>query len=116
MKITITKIYFPDIKVNQRDAHKLRGYFGEIFKEESPLLHNHFENGETRYRYPLVQYKVINKNPFLIGINEGSYLLNELFLKIKEIKIDQNYYKIFTNTKFQLLFLLFSTGRELQLL
>jgi hypothetical protein len=94
MKIKITKIIFPEIKISQRDSHKLRGYFGNFFKEESPLLHNHFENGESKYCYPLVQYKVIKKNPILIGINEGSILLNELFLRIKELVIENNIYKI----------------------
>ncbi len=95
MKITITKIFFPEIKAKQRDAHKLRGYFGAVFKEESTLLHNHFENGETIYGYPLVQYKIINNIPYLIGINEGANLLFDLFLRIKEIKINNNIYKIF---------------------
>ena len=60
MKITQTIIQFPDIRLQTRDAHKLRGYFGNLFKEQSPLLHNHFQDGSTRYAYPLVQYKVIN--------------------------------------------------------
>lgn len=87
MKINVTKISFPEIDLTVRDSHKLRGFFGDLFKEESPLLHNHFENGETKYSYPFVQYKVINSIPYLLGINEGSDLLNRLFLKLKEIKI-----------------------------
>ena len=59
MQITQTIIKFPEISLKTRDAHKLRGYFGNIFKEHSPLLHNHFEDGTNRYAYPLVQYKVI---------------------------------------------------------
>ncbi|GAB4290145.1 MAG: hypothetical protein Kow0068_15590 [Marinilabiliales bacterium] len=88
MIIDQTIIYFPGIYLSTRDAHKLRGYFGQIFKEHSPLLHNHFENGELRYSYPLVQYKVIDKIPILMGIAEGSRLLVDLFLKLKEINID----------------------------
>ena len=87
MQVNVTKISFPEIDLATRDSHKLRGYFGEFFKEESPLLHNHFESGETRYSYPLVQYKVIRSVPYLIGINEGSILLNNLFMKLKNLKI-----------------------------
>ncbi len=96
MQIQQTTIKLPDIKLQTRDAHKLRGYFGNLFKEKSPLLHNHFESGENRYAYPLVQYKVINKVPHLIGLNEGAELLIELFLKIKEIRIAENLYPIYS--------------------
>jgi hypothetical protein len=83
-----TIVSFPDIKLQTRDAHKLRGYFGQLFKEHSPLLHNHYEDGTSRYRYPLVQYKVIDEIPVLVGFNEGGELLVSLFLKIKEINIE----------------------------
>ena len=79
---TVT-IQFPEIALATRDAHKLRGYFGRLFEEHSPLLHNHLEGGKLRYAYPLVQYKVLDQIPTLIGLEEGARLLIELFLKIK---------------------------------
>lgn len=84
----ITHLSFPELRLAMRDAHKLRGYFGRVFQEHSPLLHNHLEGGELRYAYPLVQYKVIQGVPTLLGINEGATLLLDLFLQIKEIDID----------------------------
>ena len=92
--IPITRIQFPEIKLLTRDAHKLRGYFGNLFKEHSPILHNHYEDGSLRYRYPSVQYKVLNGVPTLIGIGEGASLLPQLFLKIKEIHLDGITYPI----------------------
>lgn len=83
-----TIIRFPEIKLATRDAHKLRGYFGNLFREQSPLLHNHLEGGEILYRYPMVQYKVLQGIPTLVGLNEGADLLIQLFLKIKNIAID----------------------------
>jgi hypothetical protein len=59
-----------------------------MFKDNSPLLHNHFEDGTNKYAYPLVQYKVINNIPCLVGLLDGAKLLIELFLKIKHIEID----------------------------
>lgn len=94
MQITQTIIKFPEISLKTRDAHKLRGYFGNMFKEHSPLLHNHFEDGKTRYAYPLVQYKVISNIPILIGFNEGSELLTSLFLHLKEIKIEDQHFVV----------------------
>lgn len=94
MPITQTIIRFPEIELQSRDAHKLRGYFGSLFKERSELLHNHMGNGEFRYAYPQVQYKVIGQTPTLVGIKEGAELLTELFLKIKELKIGDTVYPI----------------------
>lgn len=87
-------IQFPEITLKTRDAHKLRGYFGNLFKEYSPLLHNHYETGELRYKYPLVQYKVINNIATLVALQEGAQLLSQLFLKIRELKIDGQVYPV----------------------
>jgi len=89
-----TIIRFPEIKLRTRDAHKLRGYFGNLFKEKSELLHNHMGNGEYRFKYPQVQYKVIDHTPLLVGVKEGAELLPGLFLKIKELDIDGKKYPI----------------------
>lgn len=92
--LQICRIKFPEIKLQTRDAHKLRGYFGNLFKVHSPLLHNHYEDGRFRYRYPSIQYKVINNTPTLIGVNEGAALLPKLFLKINELDINGKKYDI----------------------
>ncbi len=94
MPISQTIIRFPEIQLRTRDAHKLRGYFGNLFKEKSELLHNHLEGGEFRYGYPKVQYKVIGGTPTLVGIAEGAQLLTELFLKIRELNIDGKVYPV----------------------
>jgi len=89
-----TTITFPEIQLQARDAHKLRGYFGTLFREHSPLLHNHLESGETQYRYPLVQYKVVGQTPTLLGINEGAELLTSLFLQMRELQLDGHTYPV----------------------
>lgn len=99
-QIPLTTITFPEIALRVRDAHKMRGYFGRLFQEHSPLLHNHFEedgnNSEPKYRYayPLVQYKVLNKTPTLVGLGDGAQLLVELFLKMKELRVDDTVYPV----------------------
>lgn len=90
-----TIIRFPEIQLATRDAHKLRGYFGTLFQEHSPLLHNHLESGEAAYRYPLVQYKVLDAVPTLVGLNEGADLLIGLFLKMKELEIGGTTYPVY---------------------
>lgn len=94
MQIEHTTLKFPEIQLHPRDAHKLRGYFANLFRERSPLLHNHFEDGSLRYKYPLVQYKVVDSVPILLGLNEGAALLTEMFLKVSELKIDNVVYPV----------------------
>lgn len=89
-----TIIRFPEIKMATSHAPKLRGFFGNLFKEKSPLLHNHLESGEVLYRYPMVQYKVLQNTPVLMGLNDGADLLTELFLKMRHIEIDGHHYPI----------------------
>ena len=89
-----TIIRFPEIELRTRDAHKLRGYFGNLFREKSELLHNHLEGGEFKYDYPKVQYKVIESTPTLVGIADGAELLTELFLKIRELNINGKVYPV----------------------
>jgi len=89
-----TIITFPDIKLAMRDAHKLRGYFGRLFQDHSPLLHNHLQGGGLRYKYPLVQYKVIDGIPMLVGLEEGASLLMQLFLEIRQLNINNQIFEI----------------------
>ncbi|HPR33183.1 MAG TPA: CRISPR-associated endonuclease Cas6 [Prolixibacteraceae bacterium] len=110
MKIVQTIISFPEIRLQTRDGHKLRGYFGQLFQEHSPLLHNHFEDGTLLYRYPLVQYKVVNHIPLLVGFLDGADLLVQLFLKMKELKLDDQTYPVFGKNIRQFQFDLSPTG------
>lgn len=87
-------LQFPKLQLYTSDAHKLRGYFGNLFRERSPLLHNHFEEGGLRYAYPLVQYKVIERVPMLVGLEEGAKLLVELFTEVNELNISGKIYSI----------------------
>jgi hypothetical protein len=93
-----TTIHFPELRLFARDAHKLRGFFGTYFRERSPLLHNHLynEHGEERlrYGYPLVQYKIIQGTPMLLGLGEGSEVLADVFLDVRELNIGGTVYPV----------------------
>ena len=92
--IQIIHIAFPELKLHTSAGHKIRGYFGRLFKDHSPLLHNHMEDGSLRYQYPLVQYKVIENVPQLVGLGEGAGLLASLFLKITELRLEEQTYPL----------------------
>lgn len=76
-----------------RDAEKLRGYFGNIY-QDNDLFHNHQSDGKDIYRYPFIQYKVIEGNLSIFGINEGADLVKNEFVKQKELNIDDKIYPV----------------------
>ncbi len=92
--LPLAKIAFPEIRLPQRAAAQLRGFFGDYFREHSPLLHNHYDDGRFRYRYPLVQYKVLRGTPVLVGVQEGAQLLAELFFQIQNLHINGRDYSV----------------------
>lgn len=83
-----TYLNFPEVHLKVRDGHKLRGYFANKFGKDSDLFHNHDTDGKTIYRYPKIQYKVINGSPMIIGIEDGAQLIIERFLGISHLEID----------------------------
>ncbi|MCK8827890.1 hypothetical protein MWH25_09080 [Natroniella acetigena] len=64
-------------------GHKLRGFFANKF--EDILFHHHKDDGGYRYAYPLIQYKIINGKPTIIGLEEGAELIIENFLEIDRL-------------------------------
>lgn len=68
------------------EATAIRGCFGRQFEDEI-FMHNHDADGKPIYLYPRIQYKVVNQTALLVGINEGSELLQRLWLEIDETKI-----------------------------
>jgi len=76
-----------------RDAEKLRGYFGNIYKDEI-IFHNHIEGNKFLYNFPKIQYRVINGKFLIVGINEGAEVIQQKFFNIKELVIGN---KIITN-------------------
>ena len=71
---------------------QLRGFFATKFNEYS-LLHQHNAD-KFIYRYPMVQYKMIDKIPTVIGINEGAEVLKEIYDEYDKITLSGNEYEI----------------------
>ena len=68
------------------EAPALRGFFGRQFEAEV-LLHNHGSNDQLIYQYPRVQFKVLDRHAYVIGLNEGGELLQQLWLDIDQTRI-----------------------------
>ena len=58
-------------EISAAELHAFRGAVAARAGLEHTLFHNHAATGELRYRYPLIQYQRLGKNPALLCLNEG---------------------------------------------
>ncbi len=78
----------PNTSITPRETPKLRGYIGNFFQKYD-IIHNHnVQSGKPIYRYPLVQFKVVNRVSTIIAVTEkGLEIFYEIFLKLNEIDL-----------------------------
>lgn len=74
IKLKTLEMTFEGTEEFRGDANQIRGFFASKFNEYDQL-HNH-NTDRFYYRYPLVQYKVLDRMPFIVGVNEGAEILN----------------------------------------
>lgn len=87
MKKAVLKLNNVSLKPQQ--VHKLRGFVGNLFKNHD-LIHNHNqETGRVIYRYPLVQFKLIDRVPSILCVTEKAVtVFHDLFMKLDTVTID----------------------------
>lgn len=83
----IMKITFPDVNLKSRDTPKLRGAIASRFPGYT-LLHNHLEADKFLYKYPKVQYKIIDGLAIVIGFKEGIEVLENIYGSLNGIKFE----------------------------
>ena len=76
-------------KFSKSSAKALRGYFGNFFRNIVEF-HNHLDQITFNYKSPNIQYRVIDGNLSILGINEGGDILLKSIdeIKLDEIKLD----------------------------
>lgn len=89
---TLTLTLTSDCPIEET-ASQLRGFFATKFTEYT-LLHHHINADKLLYKYPLIQYKVIEGTPMLLGINEGVDVLKEIYDQYDKIQLGDNVYHI----------------------
>ena len=70
----------------------LRGWIGCRFSEYE-VLHNHGEEGYI-YSYPLVQYKLLDGTPAVLGIEAGADALMKILPEIENFQLAGNNYEV----------------------
>jgi len=93
MLVKILSVIFTDVYLKVFDIPKLRAYFSHKFPENTEL-HNHLPDGKFSYKFPQVQYRIIDKHPALIGFNQGINILKKIFFELNEMIIDNRKYTI----------------------
>lgn len=92
MKVKTLFFYFTCDTPVKATADKLRGFFADRFGEYT-LIHQHL-NEKFLYKTPLIQYKILDRKPLVLGLNEGAELLQKIYEDIDCIKIGGSEYQI----------------------
>ena len=87
---------FSNVNLRASHIHKFRGFIGNLFKNHD-LIHNHdLKTGKPIYRYPLIQFKLIDKTPAIIAITDRAVnIFSEIFMKLDEIVIEDTVIPVF---------------------
>ncbi len=94
MKVDLLKLELTiEADLSKNDAEKIRGYLGKIFWD-NPYAHHHKSDGSLIYKYPCVQYKVIEKSCLLIGFGEGLEIVKKTFHNLKVLNLNGKWEEI----------------------
>lgn len=87
--LKIALLSLTNIRLKYSQTHKFRGYIGTLFKEYD-LIHNHDPStGKNIYRYPLIQFKIIDKIPVILAITDKAVkIFADIFMNLDEIDIE----------------------------
>ena len=87
---------FSNVNLRASHIHKFRGFIGNLFKNHD-LIHNHdLKTGKPIYRYPLIQFKLIDKTPAIIAITDRAVsIFSEIFMKLDKIIIENTVISVF---------------------
>ena len=92
IKLKTLEMTFEGPEEFRGNANQIRGFFASKFNEYDQL-HNH-NTDRFYYRYPLVQYKVLDRMLLIVGINEGAEILKGLFDKFDTVTLPHQNFEI----------------------
>jgi hypothetical protein len=91
---SVTRLYFDRLFDKQYvESKDVRGAIAGLYPDEI-LLHQHYEDGTVKYNYPRVQYKFIQGECLIVGIDEGAKAASNLNLIGEIIVLSHHEYRI----------------------
>ena len=94
--IEIGRLYFAvDRPLDSSQSHLFRGFITGLFPDNE-LIHNHnLQSGECRYRYPLIQYKIIDGMPMIVAIGtEAIDFFRDHLPQLEQMRIGRRWFNI----------------------
>lgn len=91
-KIRVMTAVYKNIHLSAAESRRIRGFFADLDETDSNL-HNHKEDGQQIYRYPRIQYKVLNHNPVIIAAEEGIRSIHPHLMTQTALKIGSHVYE-----------------------
>ena len=79
-KIKVIKIIF-DTKLESVEIPKFRGAIVEVVGREHVAFHNHINDSQFSYGYPLIQYRTSEGKASIVCIHDGVDEIHEFFTK-----------------------------------
>lgn len=58
--------------LENREIPQFRAAVASLVQKENALFHHHLNDQVLLYRYPLIQFKLIQNNPVIVGLQEGA--------------------------------------------
>lgn len=77
-KIDIVKVIFEN-ELKEYELPAFRAAIANIAGKNNILFHHHKENGDHLYRYPLLQFKIINRRAAIICLEKGANEIHRIF-------------------------------------
>ena len=87
-QLTFGRSLKPSVK-----SHQLRGAIAALNRDNT-LFHQHESNGRPIYSYPLIQYKIIDGEALIVGLEEGAQAVAEVNLLDKTLYLGREKYDI----------------------
>lgn len=81
----VTTIRFEG-ELQEREIPSFRGAVMALSGND-PLYHNHADGEGFQFRYPLIQYKVLDGMPAVVGLDDGAFSLESLFVMGEEFDL-----------------------------
>lgn len=81
MELESIIVKYDDVSLKTKETVCFRGYFANTYRDISEM-HNHTSSGLV-YKYPVVQYKVIDSIPMIVAIGDGVKIItdNKVYLE-----------------------------------
>jgi len=77
-KIRILHVAF-DTEIRGYEVPAFRGAVIKKVGQDNTLFHNHIGESEFRYKYPVIQYKQINRCPAIVCVDQGVDEIHKFF-------------------------------------